>query len=34
MIGEPIVDSRLFTENTPYHMKIRKKRYSVNENKI
>ena len=34
MIGEPIADSRPFTGNTPYHMKIRNKRYKVNKNKI
>lgn len=34
MIGEPIADSRPFTGNTPYHMKIRNKRHKVNKNKI
>lgn len=34
MIGEPIADSRPFTGNTPYHMKIRKKKHKVNKNKI
>lgn len=34
MIGEPIADSRPFRGNTPYHMKIRNKRYKVNKNKI
>ena len=34
MIGEPIADSRPFGGNTPYHMKIRKKRHKVNKNKI
>ena len=34
MIGESITDSRPFTGNTPYHMKIRNKRYKVNRNKI
>lgn len=34
MIGEPIADSRPFTGNTSYHMKIRKKRHKVNKNKI
>lgn len=34
MIGEPIADSHPFTGNTPYHMKIRNKRYKVNKNKI
>ena len=34
MIGEPIADSRPFRGNKPYHMKIRNKRYKVNENKI
>lgn len=34
MIGEPIADSRPFTGNTSYHMKIRNKRHKVNKNKI
>lgn len=34
MIVEPIADSRPFRGNTPYHMKIRKKRYKVNKTKI
>ena len=32
--GTPIADSRPFTGNTPYHMKIRKKKHKVNKNKI
>lgn len=31
MIGEPIADSRPFTGNTSYHMKIRNKRRKVNK---
>ena len=34
MIGEPIADSRPFRGNTTYHMKIRKKKYKINKNKI
>lgn len=34
MIGELITESRPFRGNTPYHMKIRSKRYKVNKNKI
>lgn len=34
MIGGPIADSRPFTGNTPYHMKIRNKSYKSNKNKI
>ena len=34
MIGELITDSCPFRGNTPYHMKIRKKRYKVNKTEI